>query len=404
MTHTMNSNVLRRRRLVAGAGLIALTAAACSAASSIGSPEAADTQAATTAPAPATGAVTDTTDTSCRDLPTYPEAARLTAKNDTYCTDIAPLYWEVSDGTSLIPQAFGAIDKPSADGGPPATVGRGDEILIASASKLLFGAYVVEREKLALKLAINATQPVTPGLATAFNALTMRTGYDNMNSDLCALGEKLDPNFTVGQCFHVGKNDTPNLLPDGGVDNVDFYYNGGNFQEYATNEIGLGGATVDDLAREYHRLLGDDLTIAFKFPDLAGGLNMSAGEYAAFLKKILRGELAISDYLDYAPVCTLPASENTQDAGPSCPTAVSSPAPNRPWHYSWGHWIETDGTHSSPGKLGFYPWIDRCEKYYGVVAREDHAKGAYIASANCGTDIRNAFFTGKQYESGAPKP
>jgi hypothetical protein len=399
MMTTSISNVLHRRRLVAGASLVALSVAACSAASSGGStaPATSDTQAATVA-APASDM-----DTSCRRLPTYPEAAIQTAKNDTYCKNIAPFYWEVGDGDSLLPIAAGGLTKLSDDGGPPESIARDTTLPIASASKFLFGAYAVERNRLALKLPANADHPTTPELDQAFHALTMRTGYDNMKSDLCALATKLDAGFTVGDCFHLGKNDTPSLLPDGSIDTVDFYYNGGNFQEYATNDIGLANADATALVDEYHRLLGADLNVAFDFPDLAGGMAMSAGDYAAFLRKILRGDLLISQYLDYAPVCTLPASEDN-DAGPACPTAVSSPAPNRPWHYSWGHWIETDGTYSSPGKLGFYPWIDRCEKYYGVVSREDHTAAAYVASAECGADIRNAFFSGQPYESGAPVP
>jgi hypothetical protein len=81
-----------------------------------------------------------------------------------------------------------------------------------------------------------------------------------------------------------------------------------------------------------------------------------------------------------------------------------SPSPLA-WHYSYGHWVEDepgtgDGAFSSPGKFGFYPWIDASKTYYGIVAREDLTPGGtiqtapYYQSALCGRAIRKALLTG----------
>ena len=65
-----------------------------------------------------------------------------------------------------------------------------------------------------------------------------------------------------------------------------------------------------------------------------------------------------------------------------------------------GHWVEDDpvtgdGTFSSAGAFGFYPWIDATKTYYGILAREDTSGGGNgFPSAECGRNIRKAFVTG----------
>jgi hypothetical protein len=82
------------------------------------------------------------------------------------------------------------------------------------------------------------------------------------------------------------------------------------------------------------------------------------------------------------------------------------------WHYSLGHWIEDDplvgdGSFSSPGALGFYPWIDSNSTYYGLLVREDdtaETSGAYegYQSAVCGRLIRRAWMSGVEQTGAAP--
>jgi hypothetical protein len=68
------------------------------------------------------------------------------------------------------------------------------------------------------------------------------------------------------------------------------------------------------------------------------------------------------------------------------------------WQYSYGHWVETDGSFSSPGLYGFYPWIDASKTRYGLIARKasDHLVGpaadtSYWHSVECGRAVRKAF-------------
>ena len=111
--------------------------------------------------------------------------------------------------------------------------------------------------------------------------------------------------------------------------------------------------------------------------------------YATFLRKLLGNQLQLGALLGSDPVCTNPDT---------CPSAVYSPvAGDLSWHYSLGHWVEDDPVHgdgafSSPGALGFYPWIDAGKKSYGVLARV--AFGGADESAACGALIRKAWATG----------
>ncbi|HTJ46068.1 MAG TPA: hypothetical protein VL463_28380 [Kofleriaceae bacterium] len=255
------------------------------------------------------------------------------------CT-IGDFYWEIGDADGVI--VSGSIGT---------TYGRATEMDIASATKLVFGAYVVEKYKDDLSQ-IDA------------RAMHMTSGYHSMLYGSC-LGKT-----TVDDCLSTNNN---GKHTDG--DDDAFYYNSGHFQHYASAVLGLGAD--DDAALEAK------LGIPFSSPQLAAGGHASAGAYAAFLVKIIKGELAIHDHLGEDAVCTLPGS---------CPRAIYSPAAPYDWHYSYGHWIEDDGAFSSPGAFGFYPWIDKTKTYYGIVARKVDTLTAYRESAECGRAIRRAFF------------
>jgi len=286
-------------------------------------------------------------------LATRTAAVQATLANDPTCSALPQLYWEIGDANGAL--ASGAVGS---------TFSADSVMSIASASKWLWGAYVVERFKSDLS-------------AVDLPAMTMQSGYVSLTYDSCLLST------TVQDCFNAGNNATHTAADDGL-----FYYNGGHFQKYAV-DLGLGGDDNAALAAELKQYLGSDLQFTYGSPQLAGGAKTSAADYAAFLRKILRGELAIASELDANAVCTLPSA---------CPTAAYSPAPLA-WHYAYAHWIEDepdtgDGAFSCPGAFGFYPWIDAGKQYYGILARYSLDANAYIASADCGRLLRKAFLTG----------
>jgi hypothetical protein len=187
--------------------------------------------------------------------------------------------------------------------------------------------------------------------------------------------------MTVSSCFAALSNSTYTAASLG-----IFHYDSGHFQKWGVDN-GLGNMTGPQVASEYQRVLGSDIPVTFNGPLLAGGAIMSAQGYAVFLRKILNNQLQIANLLGDQKTCTLPGV---------CATAEYSPI-TLAWDYSIGHWVEDDptgdGSFSSAGSFGFYPWIDSSKTWYGIVARMDQS-GSGFASYECGGNIRKAFVTG----------
>ncbi|MGC3982354.1 MAG: hypothetical protein QM808_13980 [Steroidobacteraceae bacterium] len=298
------------------------------------------------------------------------QAATATAQNNAACSAIQPFYWEVGDKAGALASASVGGNTPNAN----------TTMLIASASKWMFGAYVVE---------LRAGQLTADDIA----ALTMRTGYTHLNYSRCLT------TATVGECSSAAhlldaySNDSlePNYVGK-------FYYNGGHFQKYAASTLGLAGNINATLKTSIANQIGLDFSFAYDSPQLAAGISTSAADYAFFLRKILNNQLRMYSALGSNAVCTNPTV---------CPTAaVSTPIPTtESWHYSLGHWVEDDasvgdGAFSSPGAFGFYPWIDAGKTYYGIVARYAVpgliGDSVAVDSVNCGRLIRKAWTSGAQ--------
>lgn len=323
-------------------------------------------------------------------------AAQTTASSNSQCTSLTPFYWEIGDQNGALVSGTGGDNSTT----PPTSV---TVMGIASASKWIFAAYVLE------KLEVSSTNPLT---TDEIQLLNFTSGYHNLYDATCWLST------TVGGCFNasnpLGGNNSDRINGDIGK----FYYNGGHMQALATNVLNLGGdydnlvTSTPKLATEIETYLGQDITLLYTNPSLAGGIAMSPGMYATFLRRILAGDLRMKNYLGADAVC---AHANSTD----CPSAIYSPvnqtAPGGPndigdeaWHYSLGHWVEDDpdtgdGSFSSPGADGFYPWIDASKTYYGILARYVPITTAasapadqkpYITSVYCGRLIRKAWLSG----------
>jgi hypothetical protein len=295
-------------------------------------------------------------------------AATETAQNNAACKVIQPFYWEIGNQTEAL--ASGSI------GGRTYTANT--LMPIASASKWIFGAFVVQAREGQLS-------------PEDIAALNMTSGYTNFGSVSCVefLPTRRDAQ-TVHDCFQTQN-------PKGG-NNSDydenalgkFYYNGGHFQKMAV-DFGLDDDNNAALQRDVQMQLGTDFVFTYGSPQLAGGVTTSANNYAIFLRKILSKQLYISDLLGTHAVCTNPAT---------CNRAIYTPMPaHLSWSYSLGHWVESDpvsgdGAYSSAGAFGFYPWVDKNKTFYGIVARHATA-GSGFDSAACGGLIRKAWMTGR---------
>jgi hypothetical protein len=277
---------------------------------------------------------------------TNPQAANTAALRDPACTVLGDFYWEIGDAKERL--FFGAVGSQY----------NADKVVgIASASKWVWGAYVLQ-------------DPAQPTPAAA-EALRMLSGYTHFKPLSCFFGHN-----TVQSCLAKRGNDERS---DDDIGH--FSYNGGHAQKLAV-DLGLGALDNQGLAQEIRSKLGQELAFEYAAPTLAGGMKTSATAYALFLRKILRGELRISQFLGKDAVCTTHSL---------CASAHESPGVDG-WNYSYHHWVETDGSFSSAGAEGFYPWISADKRYYGVLSRQTVKGKAGLASAACGAAIRKAFF------------
>jgi len=322
------------------------------------------------------------------------QAAETTAGSNALCTSLTPFYWEIGDKDGALASGTGGDNS----GTPPNSTSL---MAIASASKWVFSSYALE------KLDISASNPLS---ATQVQYLNFTSGYVNMNDATCFLAS------TVGTCFSASNLAGGTNGDQTAADEGHFFYNGGHMQAMAVNVFGLGGDYINvgtstpKLNTEIMSGIGQGATLYYSNPSLAGGVVTTAGDYATFLRAILTGDLRMKDYLSADVVC---AHANSS----GCPSAIYSPinqsAPgtknnisDEAWHYSLGHWIEDDpnagdGSFSSPGADGFYPWIDSSVTYYGILARFDSDPTAlpgqepYVTSVHCGRAIRKAWLTGQ---------
>lgn len=284
-------------------------------------------------------------------------AASATAESGANaCSPVRPFYWEVGDGAARL---GGGTVAGSSD---PAVWTADTVTSIASASKWLYGGYVVEKRAGALT-------------ADDVRFLTFASGYTKFL--ICLPGQ------TVQQCVDFASNGEYVAAADG-----KFAYGGGHMQKHAALE-GLGPLDNAGLAAEVQSRIGSDVGLAYSQPQPAGGGVSSAADYARYLRKVLRGELKMRDALGTHAACTNPGT---------CPSALNAPVPSsESWHYSIGHWVEDDpvvgdGAFSSPGAFGFYPWIDAGKTLYGVLARRSDTGGG-VDSVSCGRLIRKAWAT-----------
>jgi len=284
-------------------------------------------------------------------------AATATAQSDTNaCAAIRPFYWEIGDRSAAL--ASGSVASSTS-----ATVyTQTSAMSIASASKWLYAAYVVEKRS---------------GVLTAddYKFLNFQSGYTSFTT--------CDQTQTVAQCQAMGTNGEYTAADDG-----KFLYNGGHMERHAVL-FGLGALDNAGLAAELKTQVGSEGFLIYTQPQLAGGVFTSPAAYAVILRKMLGGQLRMGALLGTHPVCTNPKT---------CTSALGAPIPsNESWHYSIGHWVEDDpivgdGAFSSAGLFGFYPWIDASKTYYGIIGRA--AVAGALDSVDCGRIVRKAFVTG----------
>ena len=309
-------------------------------------------------------------------------AATTTAQSNALCTAVQPFYWEIGNQTSGL--ASGSVGTLSTG----APVLASTKFSIASASKWIYGTYIVQQRGSAAAITLSDIP-----------FLNFTSGYTNMG----------DP--TTNQCLATNSpDDVNNCLAQTNSNNGlpysyqnpatvgKFDYDGGHLENHASQLGGLGTVPDTSLGTTVGTLVGSS-TLVYTEPLLPGGIYASSNDYTPVLRGILSGALYMHDALGTNAVCTRPSS--------TC-NAVSSPIPEA-WHYSMAHWVEDDpstngdGAFSSAGAFGFYPWIEAGKKYYGVISTQQSSGSGY-ASAQCGRLIRRAWDTGIVQTGTIPTP
>lgn len=272
------------------------------------------------------------------------------------CAELGDFYWEMGDANGVLTkgQVGRRFDATSV-------------VNLASASKWPFATYLVQK--------------FGSPTSSQIQALTMRSGYVNMNDAICTV------QLNINGCFNAPSPLLP-LNSRVSSESVDhFYYNSGNFQKAAV-DAGLGNMTVLGLSNDMRKTLGISSGLNYLYPGVASGLYMSANAYSSMLRKIMSNQLAMGAMLEIGRTCTL---EET------CATSSRSPV-IYDWDYGLGHWIERgaggdDEAYSSIGFNGFYPWITTDMQYYGVISLEK-STGIAQEAIDCGRLVRKAWLTG----------
>lgn len=156
-----------------------------------------------------------------------------------------------------------------------------------------------------------------------------------------------------------------------------FYYAGTHLQVAGLMAVKASGlATWQEVFTAFTAQTGLFPTGAYDLPSasnprLAGGMHWTGEEYLAFLKALNDGALLDPQTLEDQ------LSDHTASA-----VMANSPAYNalaEEWHYGFGLWQEcrsstydcTPGSRvSSPGAYGAYPFWDRSNGYFGILARQ----------------------------------
>jgi hypothetical protein len=203
-------------------------------------------------------------------------AATATALNNAQCTVIQPFYWEIGNATAAI-----VTGSATPDGGT--AVLSSTRMSIASASKWIYGTYVVQKRGGAANLT-----------AADIPFLTFTSGYTYMGSDTqgatctapTAGADSINYCLTLPSTTSPGHSFNQVNPATAGVFDYDSGHeenHAGQFQPEinALDTAALGGAIASGL-----EISG--ITLRYNQPLLAGGIYASADDYSPILRAILR--------------------------------------------------------------------------------------------------------------------
>jgi CubicO group peptidase (beta-lactamase class C family) len=183
-------------------------------------------------------------------------------------------------------------------------------------------------------------------------------------------------NFSTCVLSIATSNNTSSIVPGS-----EFYYDSSHLQVAGQMVIKAKSMTAwSDVFSEFKTQTGLFPTATYDLPSssnprLAGGMHWSATEYMSFLRMLAKGQLLnTTSMTTYLQDRTIEPSVTMTYSPVKSNTAV-----NEDWHYGMGYWHECQSSTwnctaatriSSPGAYGSYPFWDRQNNYFGIVARQ----------------------------------
>ena len=166
-----------------------------------------------------------------------------------------------------------------------------------------------------------------------------------------------------------------------------FYYGPIHLHIAAAMAVSATGLRWNQLFRQYVGAgLGLAVQTGFGLPSLenaraSGGATASASDYATILHTYISGGILSSDSMAVMSQDRTPTESVTMESVPNIARDDKS------WHYAFGSWrecnlpiydasCEGEGVISSPGAFGFYPWWDRRDDSWGVIATQIRLAGS----------------------------
>jgi CubicO group peptidase (beta-lactamase class C family) len=249
--------------------------------------------------------------------------------------------------------------------------------LVASATKWVSAAVImalVDDGTLRLDDKISTYLPYFSGDKTDMTLRQMfsqTSGLDNQNEPPCLS----DSTTTLDLC---ARQIASTVVMDGPPGSLFSYGNNSMQAAGRMAEVASGRSWNDLFTQKIRKPLGlvSTLYVGQQNPRIGGGLMTTMNEYGKFLRMILNdGMYGATRVLSSAAIAEM-QKDQTGDADYDW-----SPAP--PYvRYGIGEWRDVhygmpDGSQiSSPGKFGFYPWIDRTRKIAGIYEIYDSSGSA----------------------------
>lgn len=159
-------------------------------------------------------------------------AAKNAANTDPMCTTdkLGDFYWEIGNASDNAPIVYSSQGTGS--------VNSSSYFNIASASKWIFGAYVLEKKGI----------DQVRGISALKDGLRFMSGYTGFNEDAC-IGKQ-----NVTACYIAGMNGKTGQANPDTVNKFD--YDSGHDQKLANVDLGLANFTAAQLDAEYQNTIG----------------------------------------------------------------------------------------------------------------------------------------------------